>query len=90
MNRVRTQVDTVWTDEALDLVRKKMVGRLEEKGRGTYASIHEVLGILAEEYYELTVAVKNNDQRNVVEELKDLAVGCLFGIACIEGGFVDW
>jgi hypothetical protein len=41
---------------AVDVVVTRLYERLEQYGYGTYASRHEVLGILAEEFKELTDA----------------------------------
>ena len=64
--------------------------RLFQKGKGTYASIHEILGIVCEEYDELVDAVRDNEQVQVHKELKDIAVGCIIGMACISQCSIDW
>lgn len=71
-------------------IHLKLKKRLQTYGNGTFASKHEILGIIAEEYHELVEAVKNEDLNNVKEELLDIAVGCLFGIACINAKGVEW
>jgi NTP pyrophosphatase (non-canonical NTP hydrolase) len=61
----------------------KIKSRLIEKGRGAFVSTHEILGIITEEYYELVDAVRSDVVDDVRSELLDIAVGCIFGIACI-------
>ena len=64
--------------------------RLIEKGDGTAASYHEVLGFITEEYMELIDAVRKNNVREIKSELIDIAVACVFGVACIDAGTMDW
>lgn len=69
---------------------KRLDETLQKKGFGTFASSHEVLGVITEEYHELVGAQKANDLQAIRHELYDIAVGCLFAIACIEQGELDW
>lgn len=71
-------------------LKEKLEFRLKEKGRGTFASIHEILGVLREETRELEDAVHTNDHLNMREELLDIAVGAVFGEACIAAKTIDW
>lgn len=64
--------------------------RLAQKGYGTFKSTHEILGVLTEEFHELVDAVKSNDIESVRHELFDLAVGAVFGVACIDQNSIDW
>ena len=64
--------------------------RLIEKGRGSFSSRHEVLGICTEEYEELIDAIQKGDLSNVKDELIDLAVACILGITCINSETLDW
>ncbi len=79
--------------ELYDAIRKlsdKMFHRLAEKGWGSFASRHEILGTIAEEFGELTDAVRCGPSSCVRDELLDIAVGALFGVACIDADKVDW
>lgn len=58
--------------------------RLREKGNLSFASNHEALGIITEEYYELVEAVCSNDFEDIRSEMIDIAVGCLFGVASMD------
>lgn len=79
-------------DDAVIAARDKLNYRLRKKGYGAYASKHEVLGILTEEFKELIDAVQSQPvvggKNSVREELLDIAVGCLFGIASIDCGAI--
>lgn len=86
----REKLNTFQIANAIDLTVAKLNFRLQQKGYGTFTSSHEILGVITEEYYELIEAVKSNTLNEVKEELKDIAVGCIFAIACIEDGTIDW
>jgi len=87
---MRKQVDEKFRDIALSLVAQKMKVRLKHRGEGTFASQHEILGIITEEYHELVQAVHGNDKDELIEELLDVAVGAVFGIASIIAETTDW
>lgn len=88
----RPNVQEAYVDAAVRAAGDKLSRRLRQKGRGTYASRLEVLGALTEEYHELTEAMISapisGTKHSVREELLDIAVGCLFGIACIDAGYI--
>ena len=44
---------------------------------GKYASLHEVMGVLQEEFFELTDALHRNDAAAFRYELLDIAAVCL-------------
>lgn len=64
--------------------------RLNKKGYGIFISTHEILGVVNEEHHELVEAIKNNDLENIREELMDIAVACIHGIASIDTKKMDW
>lgn len=86
----REKLNVFQIANALKLTAEKLSFRLQQKGYGTFTSSHEILGVITEEYHELIEAVKSNTLNEVKEELKDIAVGCIFAIACIEDGTIDW
>ena len=53
-------------------------------------SSHEILGILEEEQSELREAVRSNSEDKIWKELKDIAVGAIFGLVSIRDGRMDW
>ena len=71
-------------------VKQKLAARLVQKGRGTFVSRHEILGVAAEEFAEVIEAVHSGTDEDVIQELLDLAVAAVFGIASINRGGTDW
>lgn len=57
--------------------------QLRKHGPGVYAGPHETLGIVTEEVDELRIAVRENKTWEVYDELCDVAVACLFGMASL-------
>lgn len=91
MANQRQQMTPHDLDYAVNVVHDKLLYRANQKGLGTYASIHEALGILMEEMTEFTDEVHaKNSKQNQIEELKDIAVGAIWAIASIQTGGVDW
>lgn len=82
------------TNASLDSAEKQLSiwlqKRLNRKGYHTFASIHEALGVLTEEYKELVDAVHGKDQDDIYWELRDIAVGAVFAMACMEDGTLEW
>lgn len=75
--------------EAADKVGSEMSRRLQEKGFGSFASTHEIAGVIHEEFNELMNALRENDAEQFQKELYDIAVGCIFGAACINEASVS-
>jgi NTP pyrophosphatase (non-canonical NTP hydrolase) len=67
--------------KAIEALTVNLGRKIEKHGRGAYVGNHETLGIVAEEYHELVEAVRQNDPVDVANELMDVAVGALFGVA---------
>ena len=86
----RKQITQSQIEKAIDETKKKLFERLEEKGYGAWLSRHEISGFLTEEYHEVIESIHKENLDNVKEELKDVAVGCLFAIACIDAEGLDW
>ena len=78
-NRVDVSDESV--EQAIAIVVGSLRFRMEEKGRESYISDFETVGLITEEYHELIAALISNDDLNVTEELIDIAVGCIFGVA---------
>ena len=78
---------------AVQKLQKEVARRLNEKGKGSFASRHEILGVITEEYHELIEAVESSTSKSlavVEDELFDLAAGAVISAACIMAGKVDW
>lgn len=87
---MRIQITEENVRKAVTATLEKMNERLKEKGAGTFASKHEILGVVQEEVLELTDAVRGESQDDVVAELLDIAVAAIYGVACIQAGATDW
>lgn len=88
----RHQLDNSDLIKAFNAIYDKLQFRATQKGMGVFASGHEILGVLKEEVqeYQDEVHAKDNSPTKRVEELKDIAVAALWGIASIESGGTDW
>ena len=88
MGRIEITADDI--NIVINKLQKEVARRLNEKGKGSFASRHEILGIIAEEYHELVGAVESKSLTDVEDELFDLAVGAVISAACTMAGKVDW
>lgn len=93
MKRPQLKDEAILT--AISNLKIKIEIALRNKGRGCFASSHETLGVITEEYYELIEAIYSSsklpekDKKEwITGELLDIAVGCIVGIASINDG--DW
>lgn len=82
-------------DLGMSQLRTALLDRLNEKGYGTFASRHEILGILTEEMNEYERAVEQEPAnfdglRRMRMELIDIAVAAVFGAVCLREETVDW
>lgn len=66
--------------DLLERLRKRQVKRKCKP----YVNRHEFLGKLTEEVYEVTVAVKKEDDSQMYEEALDVAEACLYFVASME------
>jgi NTP pyrophosphatase (non-canonical NTP hydrolase) len=87
LNRfVRPEVSKEHILAGLEDITAKLTKRLVQKGYGSYASRHEILGILLEEMDEVVEAIRSDHEQGYVEfkkELLDVAIGALFGYICM-------
>ncbi len=84
-----------WTDAEIEdvlVAAEHMIEkRLEEKGRGSFVSVHEIYGVITEEMHELLHAIESKAGTiPIADELLDIAVAALLGLAAVEGGHCDW
>jgi len=90
---VSRERETITDDHVYDAVvalTNKLKERLQEKGNHTLVSRHEIQGIIDEEWIELLEALRSNSTKEYRKELLDVAVACVFGVACIDAGKLDW
>lgn len=76
-------------EKALTVFVKGLHARIKKHGNGSFASSHEILGIITEEYDELKDAVRANDRDAIIHELLDIAVPAVFAVACLKTGEVE-
>lgn len=60
---------------------EKLQKRLDKHGRGCYASRHEAYGSIMEEVYEMSEAIRDDKSNAFFDELEDVAIGCMVGMA---------
>jgi hypothetical protein len=66
---------------------------LEVKGHGSFASRHELNGILDEEHNVELKKASHESKKDFIEyrkELMQIAVTAIFGVACIDAGTLEW
>ena len=86
----RKEITNTQIEEAVAAFRKELARRLDQKGMGTFVSSHEIIGCVGEEYDEAKQDVHDNDNHQLRKELLDIAVGAVFGVACIDSQNLDW
>ncbi len=87
----RPQLTDKDIQSAFDELFVKANFRLKQKGYGSYASGHEILGIIEDELQEYRDEVhRKSSPEEKVQELLDIAYGAIFAIASIRTGGVDW
>jgi hypothetical protein len=83
------------TEDQLENAGKEIINKMRyraaQKGMGVFASNHEILGYTTDEVNEYRDAVHGRlSDEQKVQELIDIAVCALWGIASIRSGGVDW
>jgi NTP pyrophosphatase (non-canonical NTP hydrolase) len=84
----RPQITNEMIDDAFSILKSRMKETLERKGRGSFISTHEILGVITEENKELIDAVHQN--KGISDELMDIAVAAIFSAACIYNDTLEW
>lgn len=87
---MRTLVTIESEVEAFKAFEKAINEAKGEKGVHTFASKHEILGVLEEEYHELCKAIQDNDITEFEEELMDIMVASFWGICSLKNKSLDW
>jgi len=69
---------------ALTMLGINLRRRLLAKGRDSFINPKAILGDLRLEMNEVEEAVQIKEPQRIIEELLDVAVGCVFGVASIK------
>lgn len=77
-------------DGAKQQLNDHLIKILTKKGTKTFASRHEIMGLLLEEFNELERANHKDDNNEFKYELLDLAATAIFAIACLDQNTLDW
>lgn len=89
----RKKINVSYVEDAVEQLKHRIYLKIKEFGNHSYASRHEILGQLQEEYAELTEAVqkdKSKDKLQIRSELMDIAVACVWGVLSIDTKSIDW
>ena len=86
----RADVPKEIRDLAMGEVSRRMEQKMKKYGERTFVSSHEIYGILAEEMDEFLSAVRKGDVDGIKDELIDIAVAAVFGLASAMNEQMDW
>lgn len=85
MNRKRKQLTKKHIKSAFDRIEKQLSAKIAKRGMGRYDSVHEIYGIIAEEFdKELLDEMHANNYNKFEDELVDVIIGCLWGLASMK------
>jgi len=87
---IRPLIDDEHIDRAFQDLASAMKVAIGKNGSGSYASSHEILGVLDEELDELRGEIHANRPEGIQNELLDIAVAAVFGYACRQSCTCDW
>jgi NTP pyrophosphatase (non-canonical NTP hydrolase) len=79
----RPQITDKEVENAVRIFRNKLEKARLEKGNDSWASTHEIFGLLTEEVREVEDEVRTGNKVAMVDELLDVAVIAVFGVACL-------
>jgi hypothetical protein len=86
----RVTVDDATVAGVLADVRAEITRRIGEKGNLSFASRHECLGELREEFHELEEEIIANDPDAFKHELFDIIVAAVWSICSQKVDGLDW
>lgn len=70
--------------DALRMLGTNLRGWLLQKGRHSFVNAAEILGTTQLEVRQLEQAVQIKEPQRIIEELLDVAVGCVLGVASMK------
>ena len=77
-------------EDILKFAEEEWRKEIVNKGSGIFVSSHEILGCLVEETREFEDAIQKNDLKKLRDELADILIIALHGLASIDSGKMDW
>lgn len=86
----RPDVPVADIDAVFDSLQEALSQKLNKSGYGAFLGKHEILGVLEQELFELKKAIHEEHLgiKPVKNELMDIAVACVFSVACIRAGMI--
>lgn len=79
----RPKVAPHYVDHIFAQLNFRLGEALKKRGDGAFVSAHEILGSLMEETKELVEAIHTNRLEGTKNELFDIAITAIFGIASL-------
>ena len=79
----RSQITDEEVENAIRVFRDKLQKVRSIKGNDSWASTHEILGLLMEEVREVEDEVRTGNKVAMVDELLDVAIIAVYGVACL-------
>jgi NTP pyrophosphatase (non-canonical NTP hydrolase) len=70
--------------EASDLVKERLLHYAKHKGPQAIISAHEISGLIKEETDEFYEEVQKNNEQGIKDELVDVALTAIWGLASME------
>lgn len=89
----RKQINMKCVKHMLDRLAGSIEHKTKQHGAHAFASRHEILGQITEEYEELVEAVRTDKtefRRHIRDELLDIAIASVWGILSIDANAIDW
>lgn len=87
---MREPINLSEIEKAMSDVRVFLENKIKEKGNLSFASIHEISGVLDEEFDELKESIHLNDYNQVEIELKDVIISAFWGLVSLQTRKIDW
>ena len=90
-NMSRDQISEEALETVFGEIRVHLKNTLAKKGSHSFASRHELESVVRMELKEVEeILMRHHDDTRLKEELLDVIVPSLFGIACINEKTMDW
>lgn len=82
------------SDDAINIIMEKfkesLKDRINQKSSNGFASSHEIVGVINEEFAEFKTAVHDNNTIKQYNELFDILISAFWGIASMQEDTLDW